>query len=163
KQPTLGPASTAKREPLPPAEIGEDTVVSSGAIVFAGSTVGPRSIVGDQSCIRERVQLGENCVLGRGSLIENDTTVGPGTRIQAGANADGLREDGGEALARPDEREPVRDSIAHLRDELQLEEVDARLRRPEREALLPADEPALEEPVARVRGDALDEFRARRP
>jgi acetyltransferase-like isoleucine patch superfamily enzyme len=85
KQPSLGAASTAKRDPLPPAEIGDDTVVSTGAIVFAGSIVGPRSIVGDQSCIRERVQLGENCVLGRGSLIENDTTVGAGTRIQAGA------------------------------------------------------------------------------
>jgi UDP-2-acetamido-3-amino-2,3-dideoxy-glucuronate N-acetyltransferase len=85
KQPSLAAASTAKRDPLPPAEIGEDTVVSTGAIVFAGSTVGPRSIVGDQSCIRERVHLGENCVLGRGSLIENDTTVGAGTRIQAGA------------------------------------------------------------------------------
>src|SRR6478609_4059696 len=85
KQPSLGASSTAKRDPLPPAEIGEDTVVSSGAIVFAGSTVGARSIVGDQSCIRERVQLGEDCVLGRGSLIENDTTVGSGTRIQAGA------------------------------------------------------------------------------
>jgi len=85
KQPNLSAASTAKRDPLPPAEIGEDTVVSTGAVVFAGSTIGPRSIVGDQSCIRERVHLGENCVLGRGSLIENDTTVGSGTRIQAGA------------------------------------------------------------------------------
>jgi acetyltransferase-like isoleucine patch superfamily enzyme len=85
KQPSLGAASTASREPLPPAEIGDETVVSSGAIVFAGSTIGPRSIVGDQSCIRERVHLGENCILGRGSLIENDTTVGAGTRIQAGA------------------------------------------------------------------------------
>ena len=85
KQPTLGAASTAKREPLPPAEIGDGTVVSTGAIVFAGVRVGARSIVGDQSCIRERVTLGESCVLGRGSLIENDTTVGDATRIQAGA------------------------------------------------------------------------------
>ena len=29
--------------------------------------------------------MGDDCVLGRGSLIENDTTVGAGTRIQAGA------------------------------------------------------------------------------
>jgi acetyltransferase-like isoleucine patch superfamily enzyme len=85
KQPSLGASSTAKREPLPPTEIGDGTVVSTGAVVFAGSTIGPSCIVGDQSCIRERVSLGENCVLGRGSLIENDTTVGAGTRIQAGA------------------------------------------------------------------------------
>jgi acetyltransferase-like isoleucine patch superfamily enzyme len=85
KQPSLGASSTAKRDPLPPTVIGEGTVVSTGAIVFAGSTIGAGSIVGDQSCIRERVSLGANCILGRGSLIENDTTVGDGTRIQAEA------------------------------------------------------------------------------
>jgi acetyltransferase-like isoleucine patch superfamily enzyme len=85
KQPSLGARSTAKREPLPPAEIGAGTVVSTGAVVFAGSSVGAACIVGDQACIRERVTMGDDCVLGRGSLIENDTTVGAGTRIQAGA------------------------------------------------------------------------------
>ncbi|HEY2776605.1 MAG TPA: acyltransferase [Gaiellaceae bacterium] len=85
KQPSLGARSTAKREPLPPAVVGNGTVVSTGAIVFAGSQIGARCIVGDQSCIRERVKLGDDCVLGRGSLIENDTTVGAGSRIQADA------------------------------------------------------------------------------
>jgi acetyltransferase-like isoleucine patch superfamily enzyme len=85
KEPSLGARSTAKRERLPPTVIGDETVVSTGAIVFAGSEIGARCIVGDQSCIRERVALGDDCILGRGSLIENDTTVGTGTRIQAGA------------------------------------------------------------------------------
>jgi acetyltransferase-like isoleucine patch superfamily enzyme len=85
KQPSLGVRSTAKRDPLPPAVIGDGTVVSTGAIVFAGTQIGANCIVGDQSCIRERVTLADDCVLGRGSLIENDTTVGAGTRIQAEA------------------------------------------------------------------------------
>jgi acetyltransferase-like isoleucine patch superfamily enzyme len=85
KQPSLGASSTATREPLPPTRIGDNTVISTGAIVFAGSNVGANCIVGDQSCIRERVSMADDCVLGRGSLIENDTTVGAGTRIQAGA------------------------------------------------------------------------------
>src|SRR3954462_3217885 len=85
KQPSLGARSTAKRDPLPPARIGDGTVVSTGAIVFAGSSIGANCIVGDQSCIRERVSLADDCILGRGSLIENDTTVGTGTRIQADA------------------------------------------------------------------------------
>jgi acetyltransferase-like isoleucine patch superfamily enzyme len=85
KQPSLGASSTAKREPLPPTSIGDGTVISTGAIVFAGSSIGANCIVGDQSCIRERVELADNCILGRGSLIENDTTVGAGTRIQAEA------------------------------------------------------------------------------
>ncbi len=85
KQPTLSPRSTAKREPLAPAEIGAGTVVSTGAVVFAGSKIGARVILGDQSCVRERVTIGDDVVVGRGSLIENDTTVGALTKIQADA------------------------------------------------------------------------------
>jgi acetyltransferase-like isoleucine patch superfamily enzyme len=85
KQPTLSPRSTTKREPLPPTELGPGTVVSTGAIVFAGTRLGARVIVGDQACVRERVELGDDVVVGRGSLIENDTTVGALTRIQADA------------------------------------------------------------------------------
>jgi len=85
KQPALSPRSTAKREPLPPVEIGDGTIVSTGAIVFAGSTIGARVILGDQSCVRERVALGDDVVLGRGSIVENDSTVGAMTKIQADA------------------------------------------------------------------------------
>ena len=85
KQPTLSPRSTAKREPLPPTVIGADTVISTGAIVFAGSTIGARVILGDQSCVRERVTIGDDVVVGRGSLVENDTTIGAMTKIQADA------------------------------------------------------------------------------
>jgi acetyltransferase-like isoleucine patch superfamily enzyme len=83
KQPSLSPRSTTKREELAPAEIGDGTIVSTGAIVFAGTRIGARVILGDQSCVRERVIVGDDVVLGRGSLIENDTTVGAMTKIQA--------------------------------------------------------------------------------
>ena len=83
KQPALSPRSTAKREALPPTTIGDGTIVSTGAIVFAGSTIGARVILGDQSCVRERVTVGDDVVLGRGSLVENDTTIGAMSRIQA--------------------------------------------------------------------------------
>ncbi len=85
KQPTLSPRSTAKREPLPPAVLGDGTIVSTGAIVFAGTSVGARVILGDQSCVRERVTIGDDVVLGRGALVENDTTIGALTKIQAEA------------------------------------------------------------------------------
>jgi acetyltransferase-like isoleucine patch superfamily enzyme len=83
KQPSLSPRSTTKREVLEPAELGPGTIVSTGAIVFAGTRVGARVIVGDQACIRERVTLGDDVVVGRGSLVENDTVIGARTKIQA--------------------------------------------------------------------------------
>ena len=85
KQPVLSPRSTTRREQLPPLELGEGTIVSTGAIVFAGSTLGARVIVGDQACVRERVTVGDDVVIGRGSLVENDTTIGASTTIQADA------------------------------------------------------------------------------
>ncbi len=85
KQPVLSPRSTAKREDLPPAELGPGTVVSTGAVVFAGTTIGARVIVGDQACVRERCTIGDDVVIGRGSLVENDTIVGALTKIQADA------------------------------------------------------------------------------
>jgi acetyltransferase-like isoleucine patch superfamily enzyme len=85
KQPTLGRRSTTKQEDLPPLELGAGTIVSTGAIVFAGSRIGARVIVGDQACIRERCDVGDDVVIGRGVLVENDTTVGRLTKIQADA------------------------------------------------------------------------------
>ena len=85
KQPTLSPHSTAKREELPPLELGAGTIVSTGAVVFAGTTLGERAIVGDQACVRERCTIGDDVVIGRGSLVENDTSVGALTKIQAHA------------------------------------------------------------------------------
>lgn len=85
KQPVLSPRSTAKREELPPAELGDGAVVSTGAVVFAGTKLGARVIVGDQACVRERVEIGDDVVVGRGALIENDTVVGALTKIQADA------------------------------------------------------------------------------
>jgi acetyltransferase-like isoleucine patch superfamily enzyme len=85
KQPTLSPRSTARREELPPLELGAGTIVSTGAVVFAGTNVGERVIVGDQSCVRERCTIGDDVVIGRGSLVENDTSVGARTKIQANA------------------------------------------------------------------------------
>jgi acetyltransferase-like isoleucine patch superfamily enzyme len=85
KQPALSPRSTAAREELPPLELGAGTIVSTGAVVFAGTRIGARVIVGDQSCVRERCKVGDDAVIGRGALVENDTTIGALTKIQAEA------------------------------------------------------------------------------
>jgi acetyltransferase-like isoleucine patch superfamily enzyme len=85
KQPTLSPRSTARREELPPLELGAGTIVSTGAVVFAGTKIGARVIVGDQACVRERCLIEDDVVIGRGSFVENDTTVGALTKIQADA------------------------------------------------------------------------------
>ncbi len=85
KQPTLGRRSTAPRDPLAPLVVGDETAILALAVVFAGTRLGRRVVIGDQACVRERCELGDEVVVGRGSLVENDTTIGPRTRIQANA------------------------------------------------------------------------------
>ena len=85
KQPTLSPRSTAKREPLPPTTIGDGTIVSTGAIVFAGShdrrARDPRRPVVRARAGRDRRRRRPRPRL----AVENDTTVGALTKIQADA------------------------------------------------------------------------------
>src|SRR5439155_1961901 len=50
---------------------------------FAGTRIGARAVVGDQACVRERCEIGDDVIVGRGALVENDTTVGAMTKIQA--------------------------------------------------------------------------------
>jgi len=85
KEPVLSARSTARREPLPPLELGRDTIVSTGAIVFAGTRIGARVIVADQACVRERCEIADDVVIGRAAFLENDTSVGTLTKIQANA------------------------------------------------------------------------------
>jgi len=85
KQPTLGRRSTAKRDELAPLAVGDGCAILAGAVVFAGTRLGNGVVVGDQACVRERCDLGDEVVVGRGSLVENDTTIGARTRIQANA------------------------------------------------------------------------------
>ncbi|HEX5468551.1 MAG TPA: DapH/DapD/GlmU-related protein [Gaiellaceae bacterium] len=85
KQPVLGRRSTAAREELAPLVVGDGSAILAGAVVFAGSRLGAGVIVGDQACVRERCALGDEVVVGRGSLVENDTTIGTRTRVQANA------------------------------------------------------------------------------
>jgi acetyltransferase-like isoleucine patch superfamily enzyme len=85
KQPVLGRRSTAAREELPPLLVGDGCAILAHAVVFAGSRLSEAVIVGDQACVRERCELGEEVVIGRGALVENDTTIGARTRVQANA------------------------------------------------------------------------------
>jgi len=82
KIPSLSPTSTAKRGELPGLVLGAGCVISSGAVVYRGTTLGAGCILGDYAGVRERCRLGEKVVVGRSSVVENDTTIGDLTKIQ---------------------------------------------------------------------------------
>jgi acetyltransferase-like isoleucine patch superfamily enzyme len=85
KRPHLSARSTASRDPLDGLVVGEGCVISTHAIVFAGTMLGDGVIVGDRATIRERCRIGSSTVVGGGAFVENDTEIGARVRIQADA------------------------------------------------------------------------------
>lgn len=78
----LGARSSAPRDEVAPATLGDDAAVLAGAVVFAGASLGRGAIAGDQSSIRERAMIGAESVIGRGSAVDNDVRIGDRVRIQ---------------------------------------------------------------------------------
>ena len=62
KVPSLSPTSTAKRGELPGRVLGAGSEVSTGAVVYRGTTLGAGCILGDYAGVRERCTLGEKVV-----------------------------------------------------------------------------------------------------
>jgi UDP-3-O-[3-hydroxymyristoyl] glucosamine N-acyltransferase len=82
KDPLLGGRSSAPREAVPGAVLGDGSAVLSGAIVFAGAALGAGAIAADQCQIRERTVIGAGTVIGRGSAVDNDVRIGDRVRVQ---------------------------------------------------------------------------------
>ena len=89
---TLGrlprPASTSTvkvQDDLAPLIMGSEGIVGCSAVLYAGTTYGDQVFVGDRAVVRERCIIGHNTVIGSGVAVENDTRIGPFTKIQTGA------------------------------------------------------------------------------
>ena len=83
KSPRLARSSTASRAELPPLRIGARVTVCTGAIVYAGTTIGDEAIIGDQAQVRERSTVGARSVIGRAAGVDNDVRIGDRVKIQS--------------------------------------------------------------------------------
>jgi acetyltransferase-like isoleucine patch superfamily enzyme len=83
KHPRLSAHSQAAGGGLDVLELGEESSVGTGAVVFAGAKVGAGCIVGDQAFVRERTTIGASTVIGRGSTVDNDVVIGARVRVQS--------------------------------------------------------------------------------
>jgi acetyltransferase-like isoleucine patch superfamily enzyme len=81
----LGPRSSASRDAVEPAQLGDEVVVGAGAVVLAGAVIAAGCVIGDQAHVRERTTIGEGTVVGRGVSVENDVRIGANVRLQTNA------------------------------------------------------------------------------
>jgi UDP-2-acetamido-3-amino-2,3-dideoxy-glucuronate N-acetyltransferase len=69
----------------PPALLGDDVMVGTGAVVYAGCRIAPRVLVADLATVREDVSIGEATIIGRGVAVENQTSVGARCKLETNA------------------------------------------------------------------------------
>jgi UDP-2-acetamido-3-amino-2,3-dideoxy-glucuronate N-acetyltransferase len=81
KRPRLARHSSAGGE-VGALVLGAGVSVCTGAVVFAGTSIGEEAILGDQSYVRERTSIGAGSVIGRGSVVDNDVRIGAHVRVQ---------------------------------------------------------------------------------
>jgi acetyltransferase-like isoleucine patch superfamily enzyme len=70
---------------LAPLSLADRVVVGTGAILFAGSSIGEDSLVADLASVREQTQIGRKTIIGRGVAVENKVVIGDRCKIEAGA------------------------------------------------------------------------------
>ncbi|MGH7819064.1 MAG: DapH/DapD/GlmU-related protein [Candidatus Binatia bacterium] len=88
--------------PLAPAEIGDDCLIGTAAVLYAGSRVGRGVLVADFATVREEVEIGDETIIGRNVTIENRTTVGARCKIETNAYVSALSRVGDSCFIAPE-------------------------------------------------------------
>jgi len=71
-------ANTAvtKDAELPPARVGDGSIIGTHVVVYRGASIGKKVLVADLATVRENVSVGDFTIIGRGAAIENFCTIG---------------------------------------------------------------------------------------
>lgn len=67
---------------IDPVSIGDNAIIGTGAIVYAGSKLGAGVLVADTAAVREDVTVGDYTIIGRNATIENKVVIGSRCKIQ---------------------------------------------------------------------------------
>jgi acetyltransferase-like isoleucine patch superfamily enzyme len=67
-----------------PTRVGAGSVVRSGSVIYAGSTIGDGFQSGHNAVIRERNVIGDHCSVGSNTVLEPGNRIGSRTRIHSG-------------------------------------------------------------------------------
>lgn len=61
---------------LAPSSIGDECLIGTGVVIYAGTAIGNGVLVADLATVRENVQIGDQTIVGRGVSIENHCQIG---------------------------------------------------------------------------------------
>ena len=70
-------------------EIGEESILCPGAVIYTGTSVGHHTLLGDHCSIREKCRVGNYCIISRLVTVNYETTIGNHTKIMDNAHITG--------------------------------------------------------------------------
>jgi acetyltransferase-like isoleucine patch superfamily enzyme len=79
----LGKRPKSKSKKKMPLKIGNNALLRTGTIIYAGNTIGSNFQSGDHARIREGNKIGNNVSVGSNSIIECDSKIGNNVRIHS--------------------------------------------------------------------------------
>jgi len=88
KQPMRAATSIFKEKgekEQPPCRIGDDCIIGTSAIIYAGAEIQNGCLIADLATVREDVVVGSFTIVGRGVAIENGTRIGSKCKIETNA------------------------------------------------------------------------------
>ena len=86
---------------LEPVAIGNECIIGTGAIVYAGAVLGEGVLVADTASVREDVTVGDSTIIGRNVTIENKVTIGARCKIMTDAYICAFSEIGDDCFVAP--------------------------------------------------------------
>lgn len=63
--------------------IGDNAIIRSHTVIYAGNTIGNNFLTGHQAMIRENNKIGNNVSIGSGSVIEHNVKIASNVRIHS--------------------------------------------------------------------------------
>jgi UDP-2-acetamido-3-amino-2,3-dideoxy-glucuronate N-acetyltransferase len=75
-------SAVTKEQQLPPARIGDNCIIGTGAVIYRGCEVGRKVLVADLATLRENVTVGDFTIVGRGVAIENFCKIGRYVKLE---------------------------------------------------------------------------------
>ncbi|MCJ7458550.1 MAG: N-acetyltransferase [candidate division Zixibacteria bacterium] len=75
-------SATTKEQELPPAKIGDNSIIGTSVVIYRGATLGKKVLVADLSTVRENVTIGDFTIIGRGAAIENLCKIGSYCKLE---------------------------------------------------------------------------------
>jgi len=86
KQPMRAANSIFKdKSEKPPCRIGNECIIGTSAVIYAGCIIGEKCLIADLATVREDVTIGDMTIIGRGAAVENHCKIGSRCKIETDA------------------------------------------------------------------------------